>query len=98
MKMALATNLATLMALSPDLKTQTALAKRSKVSQTAISNYMRPKEYRGAPQLAHVAKLARAFGLEPWQLIHPTMGDGVIKATELALYKRLQDALKSLPR
>ncbi len=92
-----AANLKALMDVSPDLKTQSALAKRAKVSQRAVSNYLRPEEYSGTPQLAHCAKLAAVFGIECWQLLHPTMGDRVIKASELALYRRLQDALRTQP-
>lgn len=91
----LAINLQKAMALSSDLRTQMALSKRSKVAQTTISNYLRPGSYKGAPQLDKVERLARAFGLEAWQLLHPTMGDKVITAAELALYRRLRDTIKA---
>ena len=91
----LAANLARLMKMSADLQSQNALARRSKVAQTTIGNYLAPDTYRGAPSLAMVAKLARAFGLEAWQLIHPTMGDKVITAEELALYRRLRATIKA---
>jgi hypothetical protein len=91
----LAHNLAALMARSADMKTQSALARRSKVSQKTISNYLVAASYTGAPSLGKVEKLARVFGLETWQLIHPTMGDRTITATELAMYQKLRDAIKA---
>lgn len=90
----LAANLAKAMDLSPDLKSQSALAKRSKVAQTTIGNYV-SKKYAGSPSLVKVQRLARAFGLETWQLLHPTMGDKTITAAELELYKRLRDTIKA---
>lgn len=94
LKRNLARNLVKLMEVSADLKSQNALAKRSKVAQTTISNYMHPDSYTGAPSLDKVAKLARAYGLESWQLLHPTMGDKAITAEELALYRRLRETIK----
>lgn len=93
LKADLAQNLARLMAVSEDLRTQTALAKRSKVAQTTISNYLRPTSYRGSPNLEQIGKLARAFGLEPWHLLHPTMGDREFNRRELDLYRRLKTVL-----
>ena len=95
-KLDLAKNLRKLMAVSEDLKTQPALAKRAEVAQTTISNYLRPDSYHGAPQLDKVAKLARAFGLEAWHLIHPAMGDREFSARELALYRRLRKMLEEV--
>lgn len=92
-KQNLARNLAKLMETSADLQSQNALAKRSKVAQTTISNYLKG-DYRGAPQLDKVAKLAKAFGIEAWRLLHPTMGDTRISAEELALYERLRKAIR----
>lgn len=88
----LARNLSRLMKASEDLKTQMALAKRSGVSQRAVSNYLDEsgESYRGAPNLDKIAKLARVFGLQAWHLIHPTMGDREFTAHELALYRRLR--------
>lgn len=89
----LATNLARLMRVSEDLRTQMALAKRSGVAQTTISNYLRPSSYEGAPQLDKIESLAKAFGLEAWHLIHPTMGDREFNRRELELYRKLRDML-----
>lgn len=89
----LAANLAKLMRVSADLRTQTALAKRSGVAQTTISNYLNPDSYEGAPTLDKIASLAHAFGLEAWHLIHPTMGDREMSAKELDLYRKLRRVL-----
>ena len=83
LKDVLAVNLSKAMELSPDLKSQNALARRAKVAQTTIGNYLSPKSYKGSPRLVKIEKLAKAFGLETWQLIHPTMGDKLITAAEL---------------
>lgn len=90
LKKDLARNLAKLMAASEDLRSQSALARRSKVAQTTISNYLAPSSYKGSPSLDKIAALAHAFGLEAWHLIHPTMGDREFTAHELALYRRLR--------
>ncbi len=89
----LARNLARLMAVSEDMRTQMALAKRSGVAQTTISNYLRPSSYDGAPQLDKIEALAKVFGLEAWHLIHPTMGDREFNQRELDLYRKLRDML-----
>lgn len=90
----LAKNLSILMERSADLRSQNALAKRSKVAQTTIGNYLNPDSYKGAPSLDKMAKLAFALGVETWQLIHPGLGDQEISRKEIELYRRLQKALK----
>lgn len=95
LKETLAANLRRLMDLSPDLKSQAAVAKRSKVAQTTISNYLRPGSYKGAPSLDNIHRLARAYGLEAWQLLHPSMGDKLISAHELELYRRLRATIQA---
>jgi transcriptional regulator with XRE-family HTH domain len=90
----LAKNLSILMERSADLRSQNALAKRSKVAQTTIGNYLNPESYVGAPSLDKIAKLAITLGVEPWQLIHPGLGDQEITRKEIELYRRLQKALK----
>jgi transcriptional regulator with XRE-family HTH domain len=63
-----ADNLAKLMELSADCKSANALAKRSKVAQTTISNYLDPSRYKGYPTLSNMEKLAHCFGVEVWRL------------------------------
>lgn len=91
----LATNLKSLMDMSVDCKSQNALGKRSKVAQTTVGNYLN-KTYVGYPNLEKVELLARCFGLEAWNLIHPTMGDRVIAAAEIQMYMRWKEDMRKL--
>ena len=91
----LSNNLKILMALSADCKSQSALAKRSQVAQTTIGNYIN-QNYPGYPNLEKVEMLAKAFGLEAWNLIHHTMGNTEISANEVALYRRMRSTFKEL--
>ena len=34
----------------------------------------------GNPSLDHIEALAKVFGVEPWQLLHPRMGEGSDRA------------------
>ena len=86
-------NLAKLMAMSLDCKSQNALAKRSHVAQTTIGNYLN-KTYTGYPNLEKIEMLARCFGLEAWNIIHPTMGDKEISEKEIQMYRRWREDLK----
>jgi transcriptional regulator with XRE-family HTH domain len=95
LKEILANNLAKLMELSADVKSQNALAKRSKVAQTTIGNYLNPSSYKGYPQLGKVEQLANAFGLCAWNLLHPTMGDKEFSEKEIQLYRKLRETLKA---
>lgn len=35
----------------------------------------------GNPSLEHVETLAKVFGVQPWQLLHPTLGAGIAVAS-----------------
>lgn len=89
----LARNLSKLMAVSEGLRTQIALAEKSGVGQTTISNYLRPDSYEGSPNLEQIQLLAKAFGLEAWHLLHPTMGDREFSRRELELYRKFRTML-----
>lgn len=66
----LASNLRTLMAAKPDLKTQGKVAAKSGVAQTSVSNMLRPNSpAMKSPKLDQVEKVARAFGLAVWQIL-----------------------------
>lgn len=91
----LASNLKRLMDMSADCKSQNALAKRSKVAQTTVGNYSN-KTYVGYPNLEKVGMLAHCFGLEAWNLIHPTMGDKEISDTEIKMYRRWKEDMRQL--
>jgi transcriptional regulator with XRE-family HTH domain len=90
----LAANLAKLMDLSADCKSQNALAKKSKVAQTTIGNYLTPDSYVGYPSLKNIEKLAKCFGLDAWHLIHPTMGDKELTRQEIELYRKMREIIK----
>lgn len=98
LKHLLARNLQTLMDMSSDVRSQNALAKRSGVAQTTISNYLNPDSYIGYPKLDKIECLAQAFGLEAWNLLHPTMGDKEISAKEIQLYRKWREDLKQLEK
>lgn len=91
----LAANLDKLMVMSTDCKSQNALAKRSHVAQKTISNYL-TKSYVGYPSLEKVELLAHCFGLEAWNLIHPTMGDKQISDKEIQMYRRWKEDMRQL--
>lgn len=66
----LAHNLRALMAKNPNLNTQKKLEKKSGISQTSVSQMLRPDNPTAqSPKLTQVEKVARAFGLATWQLL-----------------------------
>jgi Helix-turn-helix len=83
----LARNLAALMAKSPDLMSQGALHRRSKVAQATIGRILRAET---AASVDTLDQLAGAFGLSAWQLIHPKPD---MKPGEAAFYANLRRLL-----
>lgn len=76
----LAENLANLMQRSAELGTQEKVAKKAGVSQTSVSQILRPDNPTArSPKLDQVEKIAHAFGLSTWQLLldHKTVGEGL---------------------
>lgn len=66
----LAHNLRALMAKNPDLGTQKKVEKKAGVSQSSVSQMLRPDNPTAqSPKLTHVEKVAQAFGLATWQLL-----------------------------
>ena len=96
LKQLVADNIEKLMAMSEDCNIQNALAKRSKVGQTTIGNYLRPDSYVGYPKLDKLQKIANCFGLETWQILHPTLGDKELSAREIQMYRRWKEEIKQL--
>ena len=92
-KNTLAINLQHLMEESADLKSQNALAKRSKVAQTTIGNYLRHDSYNGYPSMDKVEKLAKAFGLDAWVLLHPSLGSTCLNGKDFDTYMKIRRAL-----
>lgn len=58
---------------------QQELAKRAGVAQTAISYMERPESLK-SPTIAHISKVAGAFGLAPWHLLLPAATVDVLRA------------------
>jgi transcriptional regulator with XRE-family HTH domain len=71
--------------------TQTDLAKRSGVSQKTISNMLGE---RGASSIENVDAVARAFGMDCWQLLLPGMVDAAGRSRDLGRLKRAWDVLE----
>lgn len=81
--------------------TQAALAKASKVSQTAISLYLTPRRRHATegrskpgPTLERVGMLADALKIEPWLLLHPNMEQAL---REHAMYRKIEEEYRKLP-
>lgn len=68
---------------SADLKTQAAVAKRSGIAQTGVSQMLRPdNDAMKSPKLTQVEKVAGAFGLAAWQiLVDEPMTDFLMRPT-----------------
>lgn len=103
----LRTNLKALMAKAlregnPDLGRQIRLGKKARVGQATIGRILSDEGEDSGVET--VAKLAGAFGLEPWQLMVPGMDPGnppvlqpVTKA-EKELYRRLKEAADEISK
>lgn len=90
-RQALATNLQRLMERTPDLDSGPKLAKRAKVAQATVSRVLNQKV--GA-SVDVVDALARAFGVNPWMLMHPNMD---IAEAETRLYAAMRREFQKLP-
>ena len=75
------------MAKSPDLTTQGALHRRSKVAQSTIDRILGRES---AATVDTLDQLAGAFGLASWQLIHPQPS---LTKDEAEFYARLRALL-----
>jgi len=93
----LAVNLKTLMEMSEDCKSQYALAKKSRVAQTTVGNYLN-KNYVGYPNLEKIEMLAQCFGLEAWNMLHPNLGGREMSEQEIQMYRRWKEDLKTLQK
>lgn len=90
-----ARNLKRLMTAS-DLKSQSALSRRSGVPQTTISDYLSPEKHGKWPTLEGVHKIACAFGIEAWRMCHPTLGE--LSKEEQELFERFRVLMASKPK
>lgn len=87
----LAANLETLMHARPTLRTQSAVAKAAAVDQRTVGRILRCEH---APTLAQVEKLAKAFALQPWQLLAPELDPEDLPV--LVLSRSQSDAWRSI--
>lgn len=93
-KQVLAANLRALMGGDPGLNSQTKIASRAqkaggkKVAQTSVSNMLNPNS-RISPTLENIEAIACVFGLQAWQLLHPTLGD---RSTATDIINRIHSA------
>jgi hypothetical protein len=92
----LATNLKTLMGKTPELSTQKAVGERAHVDQKTISRMLSASN---AATISNVEQVAKAFRLEAWQMLHPTIGrgEGLGFSPEAAEVARHLDSLRDDP-
>lgn len=88
-------NLLDLMAKSPDLNSQAALSRKSEVSIGLINGLINDQPGEASePRVDIVEKLAEAFGLRAWQLLHPDLDVARREAEFYAKLRELYDATK----
>lgn len=99
----LARNLKALLEDHPILNSQNALAKKCGVAQTSIGLMLHPEKRiptksgrLPAPTVENVEKVAKAYGKEAWQLLHPEPSMAPLNATERAMYERVMRSMKEL--
>lgn len=94
----LCANLKRLMGETPDLPSRAALSRRSRVALGTISGLASGKPG-SEPSISTVEKIARAYGIEAWELLHPRLGASVSEAAWqkkiIALRRVLED--ESIP-
>ncbi len=81
----LAANLAALMAASVELKSQAAVAKRAGMDQRTVGRIINREH---SPTVVQLERLARAFGIAPWQLLVPRFDPGDPPAMPLTVSQR----------
>lgn len=90
----LADNLERLRAKHLSLNTQSAIGREAKVDQKTVGRILNKAH---EPQINIVAKLAKAFGLEPWQMLVPGLDPQrppvLMSAEEREHYEKLREAI-----
>lgn len=98
-QLVLAANLKRLMADHPDLGTQAALSKRCRIAQSTVARILSANQ---AAQIDSLEALAKAFRLEPWQLLVPDLDPRqppllrALNQHERELYERIALAAQEL--
>ncbi|MHB1326888.1 MAG: hypothetical protein ACYC2K_01680 [Gemmatimonadales bacterium] len=86
-----------------ELNSQSAIARKTKVAQTSIGNMLYPEKRaptkKGrlpSPTVENVEKVAKAFGKEAWQLLHPDPSTAPLNKNERAMYDKLMRSVQDL--
>jgi hypothetical protein len=79
-----ARNVWALMSASTDLQSQSALAKKAGIGQATIDRIL---ECTPGTRLDNIGKIAWAFGVNPWIMLHPNMAHA---ESEAAFYARMR--------
>lgn len=89
-----ADNLERLRARHVSLNTQSAIGREAKVDQKTVGRILNKAH---EPQINIIAKLAKAFGLETWQLLVPNLDPqnppSLVSKDERELYERLREEI-----
>lgn len=101
----LADNLKRLMDEHPDVRgNQSALARRSKVPQTVIGYMLSPNKRAptqkglSSPKLDSIDRVARALGVQTWQLIYPDPTARPVSVEEIRLWQKIETDFQALHR
>lgn len=101
----LADNLKRLMDEHPDVRgNESALSRRSKVPQTVIGYMLSPdtraptKKGLSSPKLDSIDRVARALGVQAWQLIYPDPTSRPVSAEEIKLWQKIETDFQALHR
>lgn len=94
----LSASLRALMESSPDLRSQAAVGKRAGMDQRTVGRILNREH---EPTIGQLDRLAKAFGLAPWQLLVPGLdpkNPPVIHLTETerAFYERMRQAVQDM--
>jgi len=92
----LADNLNALMERFPQYGSERLLGDAAKVGKGSIGNMRRP-DLGVIPTLDNIAKVAKVFQLEAWQLLHRDMPKRAMTERELEMYEAIERAYKTLP-
>jgi hypothetical protein len=99
----LARNLKALMEDSDLFGTQMSIARKSGVAQTSVGFMLNPDKRQPSksgrlpsPTVENVEKVAKVFGKEAWQLLHPDPATAPLNASERSLYEKLMRSVQDL--
>lgn len=98
----LAENLRSAMQGSQDLNSQTAVAKKAGIAQTAVGYMLNPDKRQPtksgklpSPTLDQIERVARAMGMEPWELLYTGALNRPLRESERIMYQRIASVFQS---